>query len=173
VIDSNTISAIGSFCARQYWTRLWTIQELIVASQITLHCGDWRCSWSQFSLFLETAADRQVMQRKSSNWEMDPRFASITKSVPMKLVRERERKLYAENEQRPLVELCIDFGSSRCEDRRDKVFGLQASTMACCREAVEVNYSASISEISWRLLSHHSCDHAAPIRVAGYAQELH
>jgi hypothetical protein len=119
-------------------------------SQITLHCGDWRCSRSQFSLLVETSAKRHAMQRKRSNWEMGPRFSSVTKSVPMNIL--GERKFQGLKSKRPLVELCIDFGSSNCEDRRDKVFGLQWFTVACCMEAVKVNYSASISEISWQWL---------------------
>jgi hypothetical protein len=90
------------------------------------------------------------MQRKSSNWEMGPRFSSVTKSVPMNIL--GERKFQGLKSKRPLVELYIDFGSSNCEDRRDKVFGLQWFTVACCMEAVKVNYSASISEISWQWL---------------------
>jgi hypothetical protein len=80
----------------------------------------------------------------------------------------------------PLLKLCLDFGRSKCEDYRDKVFGLRAWALLCCREAVAVDYSSSISEICWRLLSHDASDHASDYEhiyrrysVATSAEELY
>jgi Heterokaryon incompatibility protein (HET) len=178
IIDNETMEALLLFCTREYWTRLWIIQELVVASHITLHCGRWVCSWADFSWFFEMAGDQAGMQQltpQMSNTDIDPEFLPVMKSVPMNLM--RERRWHGLKAQRPLFELCIVFGSSNCEDRRDKVFGLQAFTLACCREAVEVNYSSSVSEVSRRLLSHHGSSHEKEddygSRIIGHAQELH
>jgi hypothetical protein len=167
IMDSNTISAISSFCTREYWTRLWIIQELIIPSNITLQCGEFTCNWSQFAFLLESAYI--VMQQAKSVWKMDPEFSPFTKSVPKIIV--RERKLHGSNLRRPLVDLCIDFGSSECADRRDKVFGLQAFTLPCCREALAVDYSLSILDMSRKLLLHYSTNHEQKFRTQDFVDD--
>jgi len=44
-----------SFLDRPYWRRVWIIQELALARQISIHCGGRQISWKQFMLALEYA----------------------------------------------------------------------------------------------------------------------
>lgn len=58
-IPDEVVDAITSFCSREYWTRLWIIQELVIASHITLLCGLSVCDWSKFSLFIDYLEDQE------------------------------------------------------------------------------------------------------------------
>ena len=57
------IKAITSFCTRDYWSRLWIIQELVVASRVTLHCGTWSSDWALISSFVTNAGGRIIVPR--------------------------------------------------------------------------------------------------------------
>lgn len=135
VFDDGEMLAICSFCTRDYWSRLWIIQELVVASRITLHCGKWSCPWILFTLFFQRVEIYDLLnktRRRAYHSEPMP----VLQSVPRMLMRERD--YLQSNSLRPLLLLCIQYGTSKCEDRRDKVFGLQALTLTCCKEAVQV-----------------------------------
>lgn len=38
---------LDELCQRKYWTRLWIIQEVILASNIAIQCGADSCQWFQ------------------------------------------------------------------------------------------------------------------------------
>jgi hypothetical protein len=156
VIDSYIIDAISSFCSREYWTRLWIVQELILASRINILCGSWICDFHRFAFFLNTARDNNVLQPhidQNTSLEMDPGFSTVFRSQAMSIV--DGRSLYVGRSPQPLVSFCKEFGSSKCEDPRDKVFRLRAFALACCSDAVPLDYAISLAEISWKLLFHH------------------
>jgi hypothetical protein len=156
LIDGETIDAIVAFCSRQYWTRLWIIQEVLVASQVIIQCGSVAYNWDRFSLFLRTAKLHPVIQHKIGppprvrDWKQDPRFLKVLKSHPMSLCRNRE----IIRNGLPLEYLCMEFSSSECTDRLDKIFGLLALARDCCRQAVPVDYSSSIAELCLKLIFH-------------------
>ena len=121
------LKAIQSICYRQYWTRLWIIQEILMATDISLCCGDetlpWGCLASffthltkPFSSNLDTTGLTQVSERV---------IRAIDDSIPARLFREasKRRHLKSWNQQthRSLFDLCVEYGDAECEDRRDKV----------------------------------------------------
>jgi hypothetical protein len=73
----------------------------------------------------------------------------------------------------PLLNLCLNYGSSKYEDRRDKVFGFLAFTLECYREAIEVDYWSSLLEISTELLRHNSSKHKYLYPEIGTTKRLH
>jgi hypothetical protein len=161
VIDSYIIDAISSVCSREYWTRLWIVQELVLAERINILCGSWVCDWYQFAIALNSARDNIVLQHylgENPSLEMGLGFSIVDGSRAMSLVDWRQfRRL---PKLQVLAELCKAFGSSKCEDRRDRVFGLRALALGCCRDAVPVDYTISLAEISWTLLFHNASKHS-------------
>jgi hypothetical protein len=158
VIDSYIIDAISSVCSREYWTRLWIVQELVLAERINILYGSWGCSWHQFAIFLDYARDNIILHShidQNSSLEMDPGFSTVVRSQAMSIVHRRSLR----RRPRLLVDLCKEFGSSKCEGRWDKVFGLRAFALDCCRDAVPVDYAISLAEISWTLLFHNASKH--------------
>jgi len=87
----------------------------------------------------------------------------LRESTVHRLVRERDaRNTTGASYTRLLLALCLDYKWSACEDLRDRVFGFHSLATKCCREAVPVDYSLHISEISWRLVEHHEQEHHLP-----------
>lgn len=46
-------SSVLHLCRQKYWSRLWIIQELILAHRIELLCGQYKIQWSSLREFLE------------------------------------------------------------------------------------------------------------------------
>jgi hypothetical protein len=40
---------------RQYWVRLWIIQELVLAREVEVYCGPEHCSWYMFCTVLTSS----------------------------------------------------------------------------------------------------------------------
>jgi hypothetical protein len=176
LIDGETIDAIVAFCSRQYWTRLWIIQEVLVASQVIIQCGSVAYNWNRFSLFLRTAKVHAVIRCNNGavprlrGRKPDEQFSRLLKSHPMSLCRNRE---IVQNGL-PLDYLCKEFSSSECTDRLDKIFGLLALARDCCRQAVPVDYSSSIAELYLRLIFHsHQRHRPLGVDFTRYCEDLH
>jgi hypothetical protein len=41
--------AFSEMCSFEYWTRVWVVQEIILAERITIHCGEDGLDWDTFS----------------------------------------------------------------------------------------------------------------------------
>jgi hypothetical protein len=41
--------AFSEMCNFEYWTRVWVVQEIILAERITIHCGEDSIDWDTFS----------------------------------------------------------------------------------------------------------------------------
>jgi hypothetical protein len=61
--------------------------------------------------------------------------------------------------RRSIYQLCSIYGRAECEDQRDKIFGLLGITSSCCSRAIQVDYSAPLSELAQAALLHHIYDH--------------
>jgi hypothetical protein len=90
----------------------------------------------------------------------------------MRIVHMRSSRKFPDLLPRLLVDLCKEFRYSKCEDRRDKVFGLRAFALDCCKDAVPVDYTISLAEISWILLFHTAFKHTHGIWMVSYAQKV-
>lgn len=49
VIELSNWEAVARLCEREYWDRLWIIQEVVLAAQIDVHCGERMLPWELFS----------------------------------------------------------------------------------------------------------------------------
>lgn len=159
------LEAIKSFCYREYWTRLWIIQEILLATDILICCGDESLSWSALSSFfaLLTKPFSSSLETTELSHEMDRIVNAIDDSIPARLFRDsskiRHLKTWSQKLNRTLFGLCVEYGEARCEDRRDKVFGLHAFARDCCRAAAPVDYSLSWCETYTLVLLHYVLQH--------------
>lgn len=83
------------------------------------------------------------------------------------------RKARSSQFKEPLGALCRKYGSSICEDVKDKIFGLHAMAPPCCQEATVVDYGAPWLSIWQSVMVHHFLKHPnRPRLVVSMAQEL-
>ncbi|KAF2169484.1 hypothetical protein M409DRAFT_20698 [Zasmidium cellare ATCC 36951] len=91
---------------RPFWSRMWIVQEIVLAKHVRLHIGNTSIDFSSFSSQLE---DYEGAHKKDLE-----RILAYVKA----------RSLDVREVSYPLLELLLDFGSCQCQDPKDKVFAL-------------------------------------------------
>ncbi|TVY81065.1 Heterokaryon incompatibility protein 6 OR allele [Lachnellula suecica] len=105
---------------REYWPRLWIIQELGLASRILVQCGS-----------------------SSVEWEvLHPWFGVESLTHRIHAVRETRRTGYC-----PLARLLENFADSRCQDPKDLVYGFLGLATDPSIGDLPIDYSKSIPEM--------------------------
>lgn len=133
--------ALRDLCERRYWRRMWIIQEIIHAQQITIWCGGKRVSWAIFDklyLTLKTLED--------TSWFAHHKFAmDVLQSSAFVMVWQRAHWRHADTPIPTLQILVEVFQEWQCSDIRDKVYALVG--MASTETAIVPDYSRSAREI--------------------------
>jgi hypothetical protein len=88
-----------------YFTRLWIVQEVSLASKISMLIGDFELSWSWAEFFVQYIYYERIDSAKSLG----------TLDV---LFKEKDQK-----EKWPLDELFAKYSVHECQDPRDKIYG--------------------------------------------------
>ena len=175
-IAKDTLEAVSVLCQRPYWSRLWIIQEIVLAKSISLHLGDDSCNWNDLAFFIRQLEERVVVRAVGRDENqpneisiMQAMLERIQRSVPARLIHERDEiksKILTINDSsagigfRPLLDIFLEYQRAECADKRDKVFGLHTLAPRCCKEAVPVDYSLSMTEIVAQLCQHHLDAHS-------------
>jgi Heterokaryon incompatibility protein (HET) len=102
--------ALIKLCKRDYWTRVWILQEFVLASSVTVHCGTKAVDWMAFEL---------VGRKEGRDLIVDPARAVVFNRSSR---RKQRRNLTASGT--PLLDLMALFSNRHCMDPRDKVYGL-------------------------------------------------
>jgi len=122
-LSANSIStqwrALTRLLWRVWWTRIWSVQEIVVAQKITLMCGASQLSWAE----LEYAVIK-VQAALQDVWEHVSSIGGLT------IVRDRFdaiARLAALRRRKDNLNLLVVFrsvGGNECADPRDKIYGL-------------------------------------------------
>lgn len=149
---------------QKYWTRLWIIQEIILARRILVRLGKYQIEWDDLIKFCTSpptlgSGDTDTI----SCYSVLKKFNMTT---PRKILQQRNdiiqtrfgtntNKCY----QRPLFELLQTYQQSCCSDVRDKVFELYSLSLPCCRQHSPVDYAQASGEVLKSVLLHHLISH--------------
>lgn len=130
-------------CSRTYWSRLWIIQEVVLARNILIHCAEFELSWDAFSSTVLHNPDAIDDLRDSNAARLcRQRRSHVTKPVA------------AHHQQASLLTLLSMYSDAECADVRDKLYGLHGFTPDCSQEAVPVDYSCTAYELCRRVVGH-------------------
>ncbi|ORY16940.1 heterokaryon incompatibility protein-domain-containing protein [Clohesyomyces aquaticus] len=141
--------AILALLQRQYWSRIWIVQEVVLAQSITLFYGNWCCDGPQLDWFLLTiengrsliiGSSAATVLRQRRKWHKQVKGGTSV------------RKFKTEGfEFYQLLEKYKDMESS---DPRDKVYALLSLTAKDDLEAfsLEADYSKAPFQIYEHLL---------------------
>ncbi|KAH8762828.1 heterokaryon incompatibility protein-domain-containing protein [Hyaloscypha finlandica] len=164
------LGAICSLFTRQYWNRLWVIQEFLLARELILQCGNHQCtgfriSWFMLMLGLTTEVPGE---NDTSDWvERISISNAIRNSAGARLIHQREPfQKHIERSQDEgkstrgsLLRMFSMYKEAECEKQVDKIFGLAGLADTCCSVAVTIDYSSTLSKILPKVILHHLCVH--------------
>jgi hypothetical protein len=108
---SKMLPALMEMCNRTYWTRMWIVQEIILARKVRLILGDHMFSW--------------VLVKRIA---MDRPFRNLTmKDYPTaRIVYELSSRETPDYQSMPLCEIVCSFSQGICSDIRDRVYAVLA-----------------------------------------------
>ena len=137
-------------CQRQYWTRTWIIQEVILAKDVIIHCGSRQISWAALKFACAgpgTMSDFGLAKMLESKAVHNYKI-KIADSTFVQLSKKRTLK--------PNEDLCtlIDtYKHTSCSDIRDKVYALRSLAPGSQGESgLRVDYSTSLVELYFEAL---------------------
>lgn len=138
--DDDAWCALRELIKRPWFTRVWIIQELTLASQVEVHCGPsvfmWEelCCVIQFSIqvgFIEAASD------------------SGSSSIPSLNVTRRRTQA---GEKRSLLSLLLQFPSFQATNPRDKLYALLGLSDANVIPRYEVPYPEVFRDVVMEII---------------------
>ena len=129
----NLFNALRHLFQRPYWSRLWVVQEILLARTWRIACGD-------------KLVDEESFMTSISN----PKVADIVS--PAVWTTNRERSTGAQGSRlRFLHRVLRTLAHLDCEDPKDKIFGLQALVKS--RNRVPIDYSRPSGELFWEAMA--------------------
>ncbi|KAI0429017.1 heterokaryon incompatibility protein-domain-containing protein [Xylaria sp. FL1042] len=133
--------ALHTLCERLYWRRMWIIQELLHAEDITVWCGSLHFSWGDIEkLYLKL----KIVE--DSQWFAHHEFhMRVMQSSAAVMIWQRAHWRHPDTPVPRLPTLIKIFRDWQCTDLRDKVFAL--SGMATEESAVAPNYALTVREV--------------------------
>lgn len=146
----------------RWWTRAWTVQEIILPAHSIVWYGTWKTSWDTIAI----ARERRNDQLYSCCWQSHKAFPSKFGRKLDVFLGEVERidtMHYPRHEtKKPLVakemishfrlpppnfhEIVLSFASRECKDPRDKIFSLLGMLPTTIFDGYKPNYSGTTAE---------------------------
>jgi hypothetical protein len=140
-------SAILNLFSRKYWRRVWIIQEILLAQNITVLCGSKEFPWSCIE-----SLSAELDEIEESRIYHHPFAASVRESDAIKLYHQRRSwtKLPPSERSIELWKLLEAHNDIECTDIRDRIFGflgLIPSTNIPSSPSFVADYSISALEL--------------------------
>jgi hypothetical protein len=133
--------AICDLCERPYWRRMWIVQEVCHAEDITVWCGSHSFAWSTLeALYLK------LKGLEDTSWFAHHRSAMrVLQSSACVMIWQRAHWRHPDTPVPSLRTLIEVFSTWRCSDVRDKVYAL--ISMADRDTAVVPDYNKTPTDI--------------------------
>ena len=115
-----------------YWSRLWIIQEVALAKRLRVFIGEISWPWEEFLLHLRTLERR-------GNYNIQ-QYGYRIRTLD-------EKRKNKHGESNTLEKLLEDFQYAKCQEPKDKIYGLLGLAHDCEDGSVEADYSKQLYEI--------------------------
>lgn len=158
-------SAMHQLLNRPYWTRVWVIQEVVLARDVWLFCGRRKCSLQDFTEKVleddhdepEDSLEYRPALVETSTLIVQPmpgasgllNFSDAGRGRFMRLISER-RKYRAKPGRQKLVDLVASLHHNECSDPRDRLFGYCG--IASDGREITIDYSSTLVDLSFACL---------------------
>ena len=123
------------FLRRDYWTRVWIIQEIVAGNRVKLFCGSLDAEWDDLY---------EIVMRLPEYWLRDHRLTSVRQLCESRLNR-------IEGKAVGLLEQLCNSSSSKTSDPRDRVFAILGLCFDRANYLSEVKYGWFETELCMRM----------------------
>ncbi|KAI1128267.1 heterokaryon incompatibility protein-domain-containing protein [Nemania abortiva] len=131
--STDGLRALHAIYLREWWTRVWVIQEFLLAKECILCCGSWSIPWASFDAAYDFAEDLFT-----DNDAMGSRFRSQRRVLSLF---KAELYKYPSN-LAVMMALCA---ASKVSDPRDRVYAMLG--LAIRGNEIVVDYTKSVEQV--------------------------
>ncbi|KAI0442629.1 heterokaryon incompatibility protein-domain-containing protein [Xylaria telfairii] len=121
--QQHRLLALARFIENDYFNRLWVVQEIASARNITVFCGDQSIQWEDLNLIIKFMTNPEMLRSLQSTEEMGI-VACNQDSLRHAGTILGTRMSASQGYSSSLAFLLSNYRSMKCKDPRDKVFGL-------------------------------------------------
>ncbi|KAK4894946.1 hypothetical protein LTR27_006813 [Elasticomyces elasticus] len=136
--------AVARLCNRAYWTRMWIFQEVMLAQNVVLLCGNKTAEWIEFGNVMASTVWQPQLQRQQ---DRNVDYQSLMRSPAMAIVKQSVRTV-----DYGLWHLIMANRGMRCWEPRDKVYGLLGVAKLEPGEAIEADYQVPLVRLANTIL---------------------
>jgi Heterokaryon incompatibility protein (HET) len=139
------LDTLYSLFRREYWYRIWPVQEVTCAKAIVVYCGSDSISWSELSGISPFMIKHQLelVRRLPSKTHYMSVFTSGGPASSRTLARSDGEV----SKPHSLLELLLSHLHKHATDPRDKVYALVGMSLARDDPRFTLDYSLSVSEV--------------------------
>jgi hypothetical protein len=142
--NSQKASAVMQLCERTYWTRIWIVQEVMLAKEIVVMCGDQEVPWTRIQQLID---DLQIVHDRGRAIHT-PGVSAVLESQAAVIVRAKSNWDGAQD----LIALLEVYRYQQASDMRDKVYGLHG--LAQDTQAMAVDYHIQPKALLTKVINH-------------------
>ncbi|KAM5348902.1 hypothetical protein ACJ41O_008725 [Fusarium nematophilum] len=132
-LQAHLVSALRDVLGRQYWRRVWIVQELMLADYAVFFCGESSFTWKDTLSFYKWLKDIRFQPQVSGS----PGWQVIWKKFVWD-------SLPADDKSYSLGTLLEMYQGQECTDKRDHVYGLLGLAQ---RSRLEIDSSISLQDL--------------------------
>lgn len=141
LMRKNVVDALNAFLFRPYWSRVWIVQELVLAPSAIVVCGQREILFDRIVFFTALWVAMRAHAETSGAAGRNPDTATEVWAPPAtRIAMDREKSIY------PLVDSCRNCSST---DPRDKLYSLLGLTQQSSGVATKSipDYAKPVSQV--------------------------
>jgi hypothetical protein len=155
-VGQRDLAAVVSLFERDYWSRLWVVQEIFNARSITVYCGSTKLPWKMYQLASHAFSQhRRDLDRAFPGSRRDSRRITLS----LNLLSASQVLVYHGPASLPDLGLCIGLGGDALlavlracrrkitSDAKDKLFGILGVLPEEIRKDFRADYSLSVKDV--------------------------
>lgn len=148
---------VGTLGGSPYWTRMWVMQEIVLAQSLTIQCGLARLEGrvlQQMSMLLDIRdSDVTSFPMQFRTGWAEPSGEPVGEMLRFDVMRQvlglRKNRDFHQGDKIPLAQAVRLFSRRRCSDRHDKVFAV----LGLVTDVIQPDYRTALPELYIRTLA--------------------
>jgi Heterokaryon incompatibility protein (HET) len=144
-MDGQAERAVMALLERPYWRRLWIVQEICMAQEVAVLCGEKVLPWRSLGAFVE------LLIRASNSRYTSAEARELRQAHACDIIAAKDLK---EVPQLSLELVILRFGQQECTDVRDKIFGCLGLVDFQSMPPFTADYSLSPREVGLVVSEH-------------------
>ncbi|KAF5645376.1 heterokaryon incompatibility protein het-6 [Fusarium sp. NRRL 25303] len=152
--ENGDLLAVVSLFGREYWRRLWVVQEVFNAKRIMVHCGSTRLEWKKYQsasvLFSQRRGELifnnkdQLKRRLATSPDQFSYVQTLIYQGPASLP---DLKFHMSDGEEALLQVLRTCRRKLASDPRDKLYGILGVLPASIRDEFRADYNLSVKDV--------------------------